>query len=212
MTVDPCATLLLDLVATHESTGLGGYTAVIGSRIGDPRLTAMTLDEIDQYQLYLVNEAHRPSGAVGRYQIIRVTLLGLRHSLGLMGGEQYTPELQDRLGLELLKQRGYDAWRTGRLSDDGFAHRLSCEWASLPDPYNHGRSHYDHDGINHAGGTLDWFLNGLRKARTAVAYDRYLCAKQMQMALQQAGLYRATIDGQWGPLSRAAYDQFNRGE
>lgn len=42
-------------------------------------------------------------------------------------------------------------------------------------------------------------------------YDRYLCAKQMQMALQAAGLYTGTIDGKWGPKSRAAYDHFNQG-
>lgn len=44
----------------------------------------------------------------------------------------------------------------------------------------------------------------------APAYDRYRCAKAMQMALQQAGLYRGRIDGDWGRRSREAYALFDR--
>jgi lysozyme len=38
----------------------------------------------------------------------------------------------------------------------------------------------------------------------------YKCAKAMQQALQALDLYKGVIDGKWGPLSRAAYDEFNR--
>lgn len=50
-----------------------------------------------------------------------------------------------------------------------------------------------------------------QKATQPAPYDRYLVAKQMQMALQKAGLYTGVIDGKWGKASRAAYDAFLNG-
>jgi lysozyme len=42
-------------------------------------------------------------------------------------------------------------------------------------------------------------------------YDRYLVAKAVQTALLPVEP-KLLVDGRWGPLSRAAYDKFNRGE
>ncbi len=43
-------------------------------------------------------------------------------------------------------------------------------------------------------------------AKVLPSYDRYKVAKAMQVALG------VPADGIWGPVSRAAYDKFNRGE
>ncbi|HYD06881.1 MAG TPA: lysozyme [Reyranella sp.] len=40
-------------------------------------------------------------------------------------------------------------------------------------------------------------------------FARYECAKAMQTALMQAGLYRHRIDGDWGAESRKACDRFD---
>jgi hypothetical protein len=49
--------------------------------------------------------------------------------------------------MQLLKRRGWDAFRAGKLSKRQFAFRLSQEWASLPNPKT-GRSYYAGDGLN----------------------------------------------------------------
>jgi hypothetical protein len=77
----------------------------------------------------------------------------------------FTRDLQDELAVTLLEQRGYRQWWRGQLSDRDFAHNLSCEWASLPDPKNGGRSHYDHIAGNHASTSLGAVYDMLRRAR-----------------------------------------------
>lgn len=57
----------------------------------------------------------------------------------------------------------------------------------------------------------DMYRGGGVPAAGPGAYDRYRCAKAMQQALSQAGLYAGRIDGAWGPLSRAAYKRFEDG-
>ncbi len=48
--------------------------------------------------------------AVGRYQFIGSTLKGLVKRLGISRDEKFTPELQDRLFLSLLKSGGPSQW------------------------------------------------------------------------------------------------------
>lgn len=112
--------------------------------------------------------AGRPSTAIGRYQIIRATMQTLQASKRLPGTALFTPELQDSMALSLMIGRGYSTWYTGRMSDADFAHRLSCEWASLPDPRAGGKSHYDGVGPNHAGTTLAHVYDALRRAKAAI--------------------------------------------
>lgn len=151
--IDPATRLLLDFISVRESGG--NYNAVIGNAHSTDALSQRQLHEIYSLQANLVNIG-RPSGAVGRYQFIHSTLATLAERKRLPQETLFTPALQDELAVQLLVGRGYSRWWLGHLSDDDFAHGLACEWASLPDPYNRGRSHYDGDAAgNHASRTLD---------------------------------------------------------
>lgn len=159
---DPATDALLDFIAKHESAG--NYNAVIGNARATDDLSVLTIDGIHALQSDLLARG-RPSSAVGRYQIIRATLLGLEASESLAASDLFTPELQDRLAVALLVRRGYSDWWRGNIDDLTFAHQLSLEWASLPDPVNSGKSHYDGIGPNHAGYTLAEVYAALARVR-----------------------------------------------
>lgn len=142
---------VLDLIGHTEGTDRGasynetlGYGAYTG---GPVNLTSMTLDEVDQLQGQMLRHPNNSwnSSAVGRYQIVRTTLRGLKKQLGLSGKEKFTPELQDRLAEQLLKNRGYDDWKSGKISDTRFINNLAKEWASLPTAT--GRGAYAGQGV-----------------------------------------------------------------
>lgn len=162
--VDPCADVILDFIAKYESAG--NYNAVIGNAQSTDDLSALTISDIYLLQSRLL-AAGRPSTAVGRYQIIRKTLQSLVAAGKAANSDKFTPPVQDALGLALLVFRGYQLWRKGIIGDAEFAHRLSMEWAALPDPDNGGKSHYDGVGPNHAGTTLASVYAMLASARAA---------------------------------------------
>ncbi|MQX25507.1 hypothetical protein GHJ84_32190 [Sinorhizobium meliloti] len=124
---------LRDYIAESEGTAGqpgGGYSTSLdygkwlsGGKEQD--LTVLTLDQIDALQVEMLshpeNAARYPGGgssAIGRYQIVRSTLKGLRAKLHLSGDQFFDAAMQDRLALTLACQRG--ATRD-----------LGKEWASL---------------------------------------------------------------------------------
>lgn len=117
----------LNFIAHHEGTAKrpgGGYdTSLAYGRFsgGEKKLSLMTLDQIEALQGKMLNhpENHFNSSALGRYQIVRKTLRGLKAQFGLRGSDLYSADLQDRLAVALIKRRGRDV--TG----------LRNEWASL---------------------------------------------------------------------------------
>lgn len=140
-----------------------GYDTVFNNRMSDmPKpLTSMTFDEV------VADGPRRTklfgSSAAGRYQFMRdtldkpVTLDDLKGQLKLSGSELFNKELQDYLGMALLKRRGYDKFMSGKLSVTGFALNLAKEWASLPvlaptkngkKPIARGESYYKGVGTN----------------------------------------------------------------
>jgi len=154
---DALAARLLDFVAGPESNG--NYNAVWGKANSNVDLSKFTLDEILKRQQQTV--AQGGQSATGRYQFIRKTLLGLKKTLGLSGTEMFTPELQDNLAMQLLRQRGLEEFRAGKLPVEKFANNLAHEWASLPllSPVTDkktgrvrqvGESAYSGDGLNKA--------------------------------------------------------------
>ena len=155
---DKCTDIILDFIAggvpgNPSGESLGNYNAVIGNARSQDDLSARTIDQI--YALMgQLRAAGKPSTAIGRYQIIRATLQTLQNRLNIPGSVKFTPQLQDRLGLALMVGRGYQKWWTGAITDKQFAHNISLEWASLPDPEKGGKSHYDGVGPNHASTTL----------------------------------------------------------
>lgn len=165
--IDDATDLLLDFISEGESGG--NYNAVIGNAKATDDLSLKNLLGIEDLMTTLQVRGE-PSTAVGRYQIIRGTLTTLCGELNLKlpNTTMFTETLQDRLAVQLLIGRGYVSWWRGAISDATFAHGLSCEWASLPDPRNDGKSHYDGIGANHASATLDAVYNTLRAARTLI--------------------------------------------
>lgn len=164
---NPQAARILDFVAGPESKG--NYNAYWGHENNqNVNLTNMTLNEVLQFQHNLVAVQRLPSSASGRYQFMPKTLTGLMQQMHLTGNEKFTPEMQDQLALQLLKNRGMEAWQQGKLSDAGFMNNLAYEWASLPNPHT-GRSQYDGDGLNHALVTPKQTQAMLNEARGAGA-------------------------------------------
>lgn len=171
---DPCTDLLLDFVSggvwgdrlgNPIGEADGNYNAVIGDARASDDLGKYTIAEI----LDIGNRRRRsgqPSSAMGRYQFINATLDGLADRMpGIDLSTRFTPEVQDRLAVQLLVDRGYSRWWRGQIDDEAMAHGLSLEWASLPDPENGGQSHYQGVGPNHASTTLDRVYEALKQAR-----------------------------------------------
>lgn len=160
---DPVADSVLDFISVEESRG--NYDAYIGhADAAAGTITSKTIAEVYDFQRSLV-AGGEPSSAAGRYQFLQRTLSGLVQASNTPLTALLTAELQDNFGLALLEGRGYRDWRSGAIDDEEFAHRLSCEWASLPDPLNGGRSHYDGDGVNSAGRTMNEVYAALAAAK-----------------------------------------------
>ena len=118
---------MLDFIARHEGTAGqlgGGYNTSLGYGAftgGEKNLSGMSLDQIDALQTQMLQHPKNKfnSSALGRYQIVRKTLRGLRARLGLSGSALFSPTLQDRLGAVLIRGRGRNV------------NGLRMEWASL---------------------------------------------------------------------------------
>ena len=125
----------LNILAKYESAGSGGYNAVnqIGTSdgrgvkgfSGDFRkmeqhkgraLTDLTIGEIKQlqYDNKSMSDSQWISAgklhAVGRYQFIGNTLPGVAKRAGISDSTKFTPEVQDLLALQLMKERGISPW------------------------------------------------------------------------------------------------------
>lgn len=153
--VPPGAAILLDFIGDIEAPkGYGTIYANKQNTLPKP-LTSMTLDEVIASGPSWTR-AHK-SSAAGRYQFMNATLKGLKKELGLRGSQTFDANLQDRLGLHLLKRRGYDSYMAGKLSATAFGKLLAQEWASLPvladtkggqRDVKRGQSYYAGDGLN----------------------------------------------------------------
>lgn len=126
-----------DIVSNYESAGSGGYNAVNqiglegGTKVkgysgdfrnmkqhGGKAMTDLTVGEVldlgaDPGKSVMSDEEWIRQGkihAAGRYQFIHSTLKGLVKRLGISRSEKFSPELQDRLFLSLLKSGGLGQW------------------------------------------------------------------------------------------------------
>lgn len=139
-------TALLNVIADAESNG--NYNAHFGVvNNSNPDFTSKSIDDVLEWQAKFV-AGGSPSSAVGRYQIIKNTLKGLKTSLGLTGSEKYDPPTQDKLAVKLLQGRGLDGFLSGAKTEDAFMNDIAKEWAGLPT--TQGISHYAGDGLNGA--------------------------------------------------------------
>ncbi len=148
---------ILDLIGDTEGTDRGdGYNETLGYGAytgGDVNLTEMTLGEVRTLQADMLSHPNNSwdSSAVGRYQIVGQTLQGLIEELNLPLDTKFTPELQDRLALHLLKRRGLQEWLGGTLTTEAFQDALSEEWASLPNSLGSGTYEGQRIGTDTAG-------------------------------------------------------------
>ena len=140
---------LFDLIASAEA-GREGYDAVqYGARIRPARPpTRMTVGEIFDWIAATPGQPH----AIGRYQFIPATLRRLVRDQGVDRREVFSPALQDRLALQLLREAGLDEFLMGTLGRRAFMHKLAQVWAGLPLPSN--RSYYQGHAGNRA--TITW--------------------------------------------------------
>jgi len=127
-------------------------------------LTDYTVDELLAAQKVWAKNWR--GSAAGRYQIIRKTLQGLVSQLGIPGTAHFNADLQDRLGFQLLQNRGWQAFASGQVSAGAYALQLAKEWASIPvlsdvqgqnRPVSRGESYYAGDGVNKSQAKADEF-------------------------------------------------------
>jgi muramidase (phage lysozyme) len=159
---------LLDIIGKHESNG--NYNAYYKHANNNTKdFTNMTVNEVIQWQRGFINSGS-PSSAVGKYQIINKTLVGLKDSMNLTGNEKFSPELQDRMAVKLLEGRGLNSFKNGRMSADSFMLGVSKEWASMPKDRS-GRGYYDGDGLNKSGTGATPVLAAIDDIRRAPAAE-----------------------------------------
>lgn len=146
--------LLTEIRRWEGGPGAKGYGQVYGGapkKFRDKDVSKMTLGEIIRFQSDM-KRAGSKSTAVGGYQFIKNTFLATLAQMGLLGSGNlvWTPELQDKMAMHLLKLRGYQKFLDGKISRETFANNLAAEWASLPmvTGPKKGKSKYAGDGLN----------------------------------------------------------------
>ena len=133
---------LLDFIGQIEARGQ--YDMLVGNKTKSD-LTSMTVADVIKFQSTMKGSG-KESTAVGKYQIIKSTMEGLVASGAIRAGDIFNSATQDRAAMALLKQRGSDAFQSGKLSIEQFADSLAKEWASLP--MANGQSYYAGVGSN----------------------------------------------------------------
>jgi hypothetical protein len=129
---------LLSLIASAEA-GAEGYDAVNQrAMIRPPKPpTELTIEQIFTW----IDETPGQNHAIGRYQIIPMTLAYLVVAEGIPQDAIYSPELQDRLARRLLDKAGLQEFIAGLLPAADFQDKLAYVWAGLP--LGSGLSAYD---------------------------------------------------------------------
>lgn len=128
--IPPGAAILLNFIGKLES-GMN-YDVIYGEHqasLPHP-ITTMTLAQLTTAQR---DWGQRwGSSAAGAYQMMPPTIIGLYAPMLLSGTEVFTPNLQDRMGYELLLRRGYRHFMERSLTTIDFGRQLAGEWASMP--------------------------------------------------------------------------------
>lgn len=179
MKVTPEIKTLLDLIRLHEAPK--GYGQIYSGAKGvgkDVNVSKMTLDGVLLLQAQMKAKGSK-STACGGYQFINKTLKATIQGMGLNGSEVWTPELQDRMALYLVEQRGLPRFLSGKITRTEFANNLAKEWASLPVVstvqggsriVNRGQSFYAGDGLNkafHKPAVIESLLDAIKAQKEA---------------------------------------------
>ncbi|NUR12308.1 MAG: hypothetical protein HOQ20_10775 [Bradyrhizobium sp.] len=155
--IPKAALALLDFIGSIEAPH--GYDTVYGNnqaKLVKP-LTSLTIDEVISAGLSWSKMFG--SSAAGKLQFMRATLQRLKTKLKLSGAELMDADMQDRLGYQLLIERGYSDFVAGKIGPIAFGKALAQEWASFPvlsatkgatRSLKRGQSYYAGDGLNKA--------------------------------------------------------------
>ena len=154
---------ILSLIRQHESRH--NYNIIYGGQTRP--LTSWNVARVLEFQQSLRTQG-AASSAVGAYQFIYVTLNRLVSKMGISRSATFSQSLQDKLALELLKERGLEAYVSGRMSRAQFMLNIAKEWASFPRDGS-GLSYYHGDGLNKALVSPRVVENTLNRARSAYA-------------------------------------------
>jgi len=146
-----------------------GSTGDSSSKIGK-KLTDLTIEDIIKRQDYLMNKSNPQEGnyglfAVGRYQFIPSTFKSIVRDTGIDPKTKFTPDVQDKLGMALLRRDAPAAadYIDGKSTDRVRAlTSLAKVWASIPLP--NGNSAYGSG--NRAGHTPQEVYAALDAARS----------------------------------------------
>ena len=136
---------LLDFIAQAEWTG-DNYNAIFGNGWQNKiDFTRMTLAEVRNVQRN--HAAKTGSSAIGRYQFMGYTLDRLIIKHGLDRSEKFTPELQDRLAISLLEEKGFNQFKSWNKSFADMQVWIAQVWASVAKDSS-GLSYYHGDKMN----------------------------------------------------------------
>jgi muramidase (phage lysozyme) len=153
-----------DLIASVESIG-GSYDTLFGNGTRVP-LTSMTIAQVLQYQQDMIRRGAK-STAAGRYQFMSYTLPEYAKKAGFdFNTTLFNAATQDTLADILIREKGYDAFKGGKMSREKFLNNLSMAWAGLPSPAKGGRSYYGGDGLNKSHMSLDKAFAAIGQAKT----------------------------------------------
>ena len=133
-----------DLVGKYEAPR--GYDTLVGGQQWG--VTKMTIADVMKLQDDMIAKGYK-STAVGKYQIIKGTLQGLVKKLNIDPNTKFDQATQDRLADELIRQRGFADFQSGKLTKEQFMGNLSQEWAALPKDAS-GKGYYDGKNGNKA--------------------------------------------------------------
>ena len=179
-TIPQAAAHILDFIAGPESKGDYDAISSFKQHLLPKKLTSMTVDEVLTQGPTWRTKYGTLSSAAGRYQIINATLRRLVGVMNLKGTEKFSPDLQDRMAMQLLRFRGYDQYMAGQISLEQFGKNLAQEWASLPvlagtknykgANIQRGTSYYAGDGLNQHGVSAAAFERALQVHEGEVGY------------------------------------------
>tara|TARA_R110001592_G_scaffold16881_12_gene71687 strand:+ start:9126 stop:10028 length:903 start_codon:yes stop_codon:yes gene_type:complete len=134
---------ILDFIGKIESSN--NYNIIVGGK--EKPLTKMTIKEVRQIQRERNNQ--NLGTAVGRYQIIDDKMDDLIRWMNLDTSAILDENLQDQMGRELLRRRGYEKFKASTITTKQFIRELSKEWASFPKDESN-QSYYKGVGNNKA--------------------------------------------------------------
>lgn len=173
--VPAAAQHILAFIYKHEARSNYNTISSFKQHLLHKPITKMTVGELKREMQTWRKTLGTLSSAAGAPQIIYKTLLALQERLGFKDSQKFTPDFQDALAYDLLRQRGYDAFIDGRIDVYEFGKRIAMEWASMPvlvgtknykgQNIKRGQSFYAGDGLNAAGSAAAEFQGVLEAAK-----------------------------------------------